>query len=78
MDQPALSDRQIQTLHCLAEGMGNAAIAEALDISENTVKSHVKSIFKKLRVRNRTTAVVKAAQLELIPMLGMAASVRAT
>lgn len=75
MDQPALSDRQIQTLRCLAEGMGNAAIAEALDISENTVKNHVKSIFKKLRVKNRTTAVIKAAQLEIIPMPGMAASV---
>jgi len=60
-------------LRCLSMGMSSSAIAGAMEISENTVKNHVKQIFAKLRVKNRTAAVIKAAQLEIIPAPGMAA-----
>ncbi len=55
-----LSARESETLALLATGMPNRAIAEALFVSENTVRSHLKSIFRKLGVSNRSQALARA------------------
>ncbi|MBA2339586.1 MAG: response regulator transcription factor [Pyrinomonadaceae bacterium] len=52
-----LSNREIEVLGMLAEGLGNKMIAYRLGISEHTVKFHVGSIFGKLGVSSRTEAV---------------------
>ncbi len=53
-----LSNKERQVAECLSKGMTNFQIAEACDITENTVKTHLKSIFKKLGAENRTQAVL--------------------
>jgi len=55
-----LTSRELQVLHELAKGLANKKIADALNISEYTVKDHLKSILRKLRVANRTKAVTAA------------------
>lgn len=51
-----LTPRQIEILRLLANGRSNRAIAEALSITEGTVKIHVSTIIRSLGVRNRTEA----------------------
>lgn len=60
MDSPAeiLSKKELEIAGHLAHGRTNQQIAEACDISENTVKTHLKNIYKKLQVENRTQAVL--------------------
>lgn len=58
--QTALSGKEAQVLELLASGQSNKAIALALDISENTVKFHLKHLFAKLNVDNRTAAISAA------------------
>jgi DNA-binding NarL/FixJ family response regulator len=53
-----LTLREIEVLTMLADGLGNKEIARQLDISDNTVKFHVSSIFGKLGATNRTEAVM--------------------
>jgi len=65
-EPPVLAPRQSEVLKMLGEGATNKAIAEALNISENTVKSHLRSIFESLGVRTRTACVHKAVVLGLI------------
>ena len=65
-EPPVLAPRQREVLKMLGEGATNKAIAEALNISENTVKSHLRSIFESLGVRTRTACVHKAVVLGLI------------
>jgi NarL family two-component system response regulator LiaR len=55
-----LSDREIEVLHSIAEGLSNAKIAEKLVISEKTVKGHVSNILGKLHLADRTQAAVYA------------------
>ena len=50
----------------LSQGLSNKHIARALEISPETVKSHVKSIFLKLAVRARSEAVFRAVSLGLL------------
>jgi len=52
----ALSDRELEVLHLVAEGLKNREIAESLFISENTVRSHLRNILDKLHVQNRLQA----------------------
>ena len=54
------SDREMQILACLVTGDQNKQIANALKISDGTVKVHLKAILKKLRVQNRTQAAIWA------------------
>ncbi len=61
-----LTNRQVEVLGYLATGHSNKAIADQLNISEQTVKIHINSIFKKLGVSNRTQAVYKSQMLKLI------------
>jgi two-component system, NarL family, nitrate/nitrite response regulator NarL len=53
-----LSEREIDVVELLTEGASNKLIAERLDISEATVKVHIKTILKKIGVRNRTQAAI--------------------
>jgi len=55
-----LSPRETSILHCLAEGSSNKVIARRAEISEATVKVHVKAILRKLSVQNRTQAAIWA------------------
>jgi DNA-binding NarL/FixJ family response regulator len=61
-----LSDRELEVLDCLAEGLTTLQIGAKLYISENTVKTHIRHILEKLEASNRTEAVGKATQLGLI------------
>jgi DNA-binding NarL/FixJ family response regulator len=56
----ALSAREREILALLAEGLGNAEIAERLSISDKTVRNHVSSVFDKLGVWTRAQAIVFA------------------
>jgi DNA-binding NarL/FixJ family response regulator len=57
-----LTDRELQILGCLARGASNKAIARELGITDTTVKVHLRMIFKKLGVTNRTQAAFFARE----------------
>ena len=63
-----LTERELEVLHLLAQGMPNKEIAAHLVISERTAKFHVSSIMSKLGATNRTEAVALAAQRRLITL----------
>jgi DNA-binding NarL/FixJ family response regulator len=67
-EQPAdaLSAREIELLELVAVGLSNKVIAEKLNISENTVKYHMKNILQKLGAKNRTEAVTQAIRAGLL------------
>jgi DNA-binding NarL/FixJ family response regulator len=60
--QRGLTERERQILHLLAKGASNKLIAREIRISEGTVKVHLRSIFRKLNVRNRTQAALIARE----------------
>ena len=64
--QEKLSGRELEVLGHIADGLSNQAIAGALVVSLPTVKSHVRSILVKLAAKNRTEAVAKARQRNLL------------
>lgn len=61
-----LSNRELDVLRILASGVSNREIAKALFVGEETVKSHVARILRKLNAENRTQAVSIAQRLGLI------------
>lgn len=61
-----LTDRELDVLQYLTQGLGNKEIASTLNISQNTVKTHVRRILGKLNLRNRTEAATYAMQTNLI------------
>lgn len=60
---PQLSARQRMIFECLADGKPNKTIARELGVAEGTVKAQLRSIFRKLGVRNRTQAALFSAEL---------------
>src|SRR5882672_1920004 len=58
----SLSPRELEVLQLIAKGLRNKEIGARLDIAEDTVKIHIKNIFVKLEVIDRTEAVVAASQ----------------
>ena len=62
----ALSERELQVLKHIAKGLRNKEIGAALNIAEDTVKIHIKNIFGKMNVIDRTQAVVSASQRGII------------
>lgn len=67
-DEPIeqLTLREIEVLEMVAKGATNQTIADTLFVKEVTVKTHLNSIFKKLKVTSRTQAVLLAMQMNLI------------
>ena len=61
-----LSERELEVLQLIAEGLTNQKIASKLYLSLNTVKAHTRSIYGKLGVNNRTQAGVRARALGLL------------
>ena len=61
-----LTSKETEVLEMVAKGASNKQIADKLFVKEVTVKTHLNSIFKKLKVENRTQAVLLALQTELI------------
>lgn len=64
--QPDLTPREVQVLECIAQGMRNKEIAAALGISKETAPVHVKNIFAKLNVNDRTAALSVALHRGII------------
>ena len=64
----SLSDREAEVLRLVAVGKANKEIAHALSLSEETVKAHLKNIFAKLDVADRTHAVTVAARRGIIEL----------
>jgi DNA-binding NarL/FixJ family response regulator len=61
-----LTDRELQVLNHLADGLGNKAIARKLAISEHTVKFHLAAIFSKLDARSRAEALAQGIRFGLV------------
>jgi len=61
-----LTPRQQEILHLLAQGMSNKVIASELDISENTIKGHLRDVFRLFRVTNRTACLNEVRRLGLL------------
>lgn len=62
----AMTERELAVLQLVAEGKANKEIARSLSVSEDTVKAHLKSIFTKLDVADRTLAVTHAIRRGII------------
>ncbi|MCX7969956.1 MAG: response regulator transcription factor [Negativicutes bacterium] len=61
-----LSEREVEVLQAVADGLSNLQIAGKLYLSEKTVKNHLTNIFRKLEVEDRTQAVVEGIRRGLI------------
>jgi len=66
MPAPRLTDREMEVLTLVAQGLNNRDIAKQLYISENTVKNHVRNILEKLHLHSRMEAVVYAVREKLL------------
>jgi DNA-binding CsgD family transcriptional regulator len=62
-----ISGRELEVLALLAAGQSNKEIARQLNLSPNTVKTHVTKLFAKLEVRRRTEAILRARELGMLP-----------
>jgi DNA-binding NarL/FixJ family response regulator len=62
-----ISARELTVLQALAAGRSNKEIAIALDVSPNTVKTHVAKLFEKLDAKRRTDAINRARELGIVP-----------
>ena len=61
-----ISQREMDVLHLMAEGLSNQEIADKLFISIHTVKTHSSNLFSKLQVRRRTQAVQKSKEIGIL------------
>jgi len=61
-----LTERELEVLRLMAQGLKYKEIAAGLFISQNTVRFHVKAIYGKLNVNNRTQAIERARQLRIL------------
>jgi DNA-binding NarL/FixJ family response regulator len=65
-DDFALTQREIEILNCLVDGMNNETIAKKFFISVQTVRNHIRHIYEKLQVHSKSQAVVKAIREGLV------------
>ena len=65
-DRQALTDRELTVLQHLSHGLSTREVAAAIHVSEETVKTYLKQIFRKLAVRDRTEAVAEAFRRGLV------------
>ncbi|MEN9298304.1 MAG: hypothetical protein RLZZ429_617 [Bacteroidota bacterium] len=66
MEALGISERELEVLQLMSQGMSNQEIGDALFVSLNTVKTHAARIFEKLEVQRRTQAIEKAKKIGLI------------
>jgi DNA-binding NarL/FixJ family response regulator len=59
---PPLTERELEVIRALAQGMSDRQIAQALGISEKTVRNHTSNIYRKLHIFDRTQAVIYAVR----------------
>jgi DNA-binding NarL/FixJ family response regulator len=64
--EPRMTEREVEVLELLADGLGNRELARALFVSEATVKSHLSHIYTKLAVDTRAGAVAAAIEQRII------------
>jgi DNA-binding NarL/FixJ family response regulator len=64
--EPRLTQREKEVLHYVAQGLSNQEIAEVLNISPLTVRSHMRNLLRKLDVSNRTQAALYAVEAGLV------------
>lgn len=57
-----LTDQELKILHLLAEGLSNEEMSRMINLSRETIKMHLKALFRKLEVKNRTEAAVLAVR----------------
>lgn len=57
-----LTEQELKILHLLAEGLNNEEMSHLISLSRETIKGHVKALFRKLQVKNRTEAAVLAVR----------------
>jgi DNA-binding NarL/FixJ family response regulator len=62
-----ISPRELTVLQEIAAGRSNKEIAQRLNVSPNTVKTHVAQLFEKLGAKRRTDAIAKARELGIVP-----------
>jgi two-component system, NarL family, response regulator DegU len=60
-----LTEREAEIMRMVVEGKGNKTIANRLSLSEGTIKSHLRNIYRKLRVQTRAEAAAHAVQMDL-------------
>lgn len=61
-----LSEREIEVLHLITQGLNNQEIAERLTVAPSTVKTHINNIYGKLGVQTRAQCIVKAQEIKLV------------
>lgn len=61
-----LTEREVEIIELISQGKTNVQISEDLFISMNTVKTHIKNIFAKLEVEDRTQAVMKSLEKDIL------------
>jgi ATP/maltotriose-dependent transcriptional regulator MalT len=61
-----ISQRELEVLTLISDGLSNQEIGERLFISESTIKTHVSNLFVKLDVKRRTQAVTRAKEWKII------------
>jgi LuxR family maltose regulon positive regulatory protein len=64
-----LSERELEVLQLIAEGLTNPEIASRFFLSLHTIKVHTRNIYGKLGVHNRTQAVARARALGILPSI---------
>lgn len=67
VSQSGLTPRELEILEHIARGLSNKEIAEQVNLSENTVKTHSKRVFEKLNAKRRTQAVRAGKALGILP-----------
>ncbi len=67
LKKTGLTQREHEVLLKMAEGLSNQEIADALFLSESTIKTHVSNILFKLDAKRRTQAIQSAKQLKIVP-----------
>ena len=65
LDEP-LSQRELEVLQLIAQGLSNREISKRLFLALNTVKGHNQKIYSKLQVQSRTEAIARARELDLL------------
>ncbi|MFN0033211.1 MAG: LuxR C-terminal-related transcriptional regulator [Flavobacteriales bacterium] len=66
ISNPGLSQREMEVLQLMSEGLSNQEIADKLFVSLNTVKTHSSNLYLKMNVRRRTQAIAEAKNMGII------------